>query len=355
MSRQLTHKGTRIITTERLTLRPFRLSDAEDMYNNWASDPEVARFLTWPAHEHVEITKEILSIWCGQYEYDNVYNWAIELNAEKQAIGGISVVAKSENDLSCEIGYCISRKLWGKGIVTEAFKAVIEYLFLEVGMNRIVAKHDTKNPASGRVMQKSGLIFEGISREVKCRGNDFYDLANYAIINNQFLQNRFEPFSDSRKESNIENLGYIKSLRKYVGNAPLIMAGACVLIFNKDGELLLQRRTDSGDWGTLGGAMEPGEGFEDTAKRELLEEAGVTANRYELLTVLSGKDMYYLYPNGDEIYNVMAVFIAHEIVGTPFVNDDESYELKYFEIDKPIIGINPFNAHVLRKAGIIKW
>lgn len=355
MSRLLTHKGTRIITTERLTLRPFKLSDAEDMYNNWANDPEVARFLTWPAHEHVGITKEILSIWCGQYEYDNVYNWAIELNAEKQAIGGISIVAKSENDLSCEIGYCISRKLWGKGIVTEAFKAVIAFLFIEVGMNRIVARHDTNNPASGKVMQKSGLIFEGISHEIKSRGADFYSLANYAILKEQFLQNKSEGLSEQREKSSLRDLGYIKNLRKYVGNTPLIMAGACVLIFNEEGELLLQRRTDSGDWGTLGGAMEPGEGFEDTAKRELLEEAGVTADRYELLTVLSGNDMYYRHPNGDEIYNVMAVFIAHDIIGTPFVNDDESFELRYFKIDKPISGINPFNAHVLRKAGIIKW
>ena len=188
LSRQLTHKGTRIITTERLTLRPFKLSDAEDMYNNWANDPEVARFLTWPAHEHVGITKEILSIWCGQYEYDNIYNWAIELNAEKQAIGGISVVAKSEDDLSCEIGYCISKTLWGKGIVTEAFKAVIDYLFLEVEMNRIVARHDTNNPASGRVMKKSGLNFEGVSCELKRRGSDFYDLANYAITKRQYLK-----------------------------------------------------------------------------------------------------------------------------------------------------------------------
>ena len=355
MSKHLVHKGTRIITTDRLTLRAFKQSDAGDMFKNWANDSEVTRFLTWPPHEHVDVTKEILSIWCGQYEYDNVYNWAIELNDEKEVIGGISVVATSENDLSCEIGYCISRNHWGKGIVTEAFKAVINFLFSEVGMNRIVARHDTNNPASGRVMQKSGLNFEGISYAVKSRGEDFYDLANYAIIKEEYLKNINYNLSDSQVKENVHRLGYIKNLRKYVGHIPLIMAGACVLVFNEKGELLLQRRTDSGDWGTLGGAMEPCESFEDNARRELFEEAGITANRYELLTVLSGPDMYYLYPNGDEIYNVMAVFIAHDIVGEPFVNDDESFELAYFPIDQPIKGLNPFNAHILRKIGLIKW
>lgn len=355
MSKHLDHKGTRTIITERLTLRPFKLNDAEDMFNNWANDTEVTRFLTWPAHQNISITKEILSIWCGQYEYDNVYNWAIELNAEKQVIGGISVVALNENHLSCEIGYCISRKLWGRGIVTEAFKAIIEFLFSEVGMNRIVAKHDTNNPASGRVMQKSGLNFEGISYAVNLRGEEFYDLANYAIIRKEYYKAKVETSSGAVDIGNAHKLGYIKNLRKYVGNTPLIMAGACVLIFNESRELLLQRRTDSGDWGTIGGAMEPCESFEDNAKRELFEEAGITANRFELLTVLSGPDMYYRYPNGDEIYNVMAVFIAHDIIGTPFVNDDESFELAYFPVDQPISGLNPFNAHILRKVGMINW
>lgn len=145
-------------------------------------------------------------------------------------------------------------------------------------------------------------------------------------------------------------------LRAIVGSRPLIMAGACVLIFNEDRELLLQRRTDTNDWGTIGGALELGESLEEAAARELFEEAGLTAKSFEFITILSGKDMYFKYPHGDEIYNVMAIYEAHEIEGSPRVNDNESHELKYFSLSEPIVNLNPFTEHYLRKAGYItEW
>lgn len=107
------------------------------------------------------------------------------------------------------------------------------------------------------------------------------------------------------------------------------------------------------DWGTIGGALELGDSFEEAAARELFEEAGLTASNYKLITILSGKDMYYKYPHGDEIYNVMAVFEAEGVKGEPVINDDEGLELAYFSLDKPIPGINPFSELVLKKAGYI--
>ncbi|WP_405454173.1 NUDIX hydrolase [Paenibacillus sp. HJGM_3] len=90
-------------------------------------------------------------------------------------------------------------------------------------------------------------------------------------------------------------MGYILDLRKVVGTRPLIMAGACVLVFNNENQLLLQCRTDTLDWGTIGGSMEPGESFEETAKRELFEEAGLKARSLEFINIYSGQDMYYKY------------------------------------------------------------
>ncbi|MFC5403425.1 NUDIX hydrolase [Cohnella soli] len=148
-------------------------------------------------------------------------------------------------------------------------------------------------------------------------------------------------------------MGYISDLRSLVGTRPLIMAGACVLVFDKERRLLLQRRTDSGDWGTIGGAMEPGESLEQTAARELYEEAGLRAKSFAFVAVYSGADMYYKYPHGDEVYNVMAVYEAEGVEGVPSVNDDEGLELRYFPLDRPIKGLNPFSEHVLRKAGYI--
>jgi 8-oxo-dGTP pyrophosphatase MutT (NUDIX family) len=134
------------------------------------------------------------------------------------------------------------------------------------------------------------------------------------------------------------------------------MAGACVLVFDREGRLLLQRRTDSGDWGTIGGALEPGESLEEAAARELYEEAGLTAESFRFITVLSGKDMYYRYPHGDEVYNVMALYEAEGIRGIPQVNDHEGFELKYFSLEEPIGNLNPFSEHYLRKTGYIaKW
>ncbi|MEC0126610.1 NUDIX hydrolase [Paenibacillus pabuli] len=148
-------------------------------------------------------------------------------------------------------------------------------------------------------------------------------------------------------------MGYIMELRKLVGTRPLIMAGSCVLVFNEQGHLLLQRRTDSLDWGTLGGSLEPGESLEEAAARELYEEAGLIAGAYKLIAVFSGQDMYYKYPHGDEVYNVMAVYEATEIQGEPIVMDDEGLELRYFDLSMPIPEINPFTEYVLKKAGYI--
>lgn len=148
-------------------------------------------------------------------------------------------------------------------------------------------------------------------------------------------------------------MGYIMELRKLVGSRPLIMAGSCVLVFNEQSHLLLQRRTDSLDWGTIGGSLEPGESLEEAAARELYEEAGLRAGAYKLITVFSGQDMYYKYPHGDEVYNVMAVYEATEIQGEPTVMDDEGLELRYFDLNMPIPEINPFTEYVLKKAGYI--
>lgn len=148
-------------------------------------------------------------------------------------------------------------------------------------------------------------------------------------------------------------MSYIMELRKLVGPRPLIMAGACVIVLNDKGHILLQKRTDSSDWGTIGGALELGESLEEAAVRELYEEAGLTAESFKFITLLSGKDMYYQYPHGDEIYNVMAVYEAQGVKGDPVIQDDEGLELNYFPLDQPIPGINPFSEIVLKKAGYI--
>ncbi|MBT2289384.1 NUDIX hydrolase [Paenibacillus albidus] len=124
-------------------------------------------------------------------------------------------------------------------------------------------------------------------------------------------------------------MGYIMELRKLVGSRPLLMAGACVLLSN-DGRLLLQRRTDNGCWGLPGGSMEPGESAADTAARELLEETGLAAKRLKLFEVFSGEELYYKYPNGDEVYNIVCAYLCTEYEGTLTVDGDEVQDLRFW-------------------------
>ena len=175
--------GTQIIETHRLILRPFRIEDADDMYNNWASDPEVTRFLTWPVHTGVDVTRALLQAWIARYEDGGSYNWAIELKETGSVIGNISVVHTVEELEQAEIGYCMGKAFWGRGIMPEALRAVLDYLFDTAGFRRITARHDVNNPKSGRVMAKAGMLKEGILRGAGKNNQGVCDICSYALLN----------------------------------------------------------------------------------------------------------------------------------------------------------------------------
>lgn len=180
------HKGTKKLETSRLILRPFRQGDAELMFKNWASDPAVTYFLTWPTHESVETTKAIVDSWIERYGDPSYYNWAIEYKGFNGPIGNISVVHSNDRNEWAEIGYCLGKKWWGKGIMPEALGEVIAYLFDVAGFNRICAYHDYNNPKSGRVMVKAGMKYEGTMRQAaKNKFGEFYDLVGYSILRDE--------------------------------------------------------------------------------------------------------------------------------------------------------------------------
>ncbi len=177
----LTHKGTKTIKTQRLILRRFSAVDALDMFNNWANDKRVTKFLSWEPHGNIENTRHLLNEWEKAYNDKATYNWAIEY--DYHAIGGISVVRYSERDEYIELGYCLSYDFWNKGFMSEAVMGVIEFLFNEINANKVCISHAVKNPASGIVAQKCGLKLEGIKREdFKLKNGEFLDIAIYSIL-----------------------------------------------------------------------------------------------------------------------------------------------------------------------------
>lgn len=178
----LTHKGTKTLETPRLLLRPFCPEDAAAMYRNWASDRSVTEFLTWPAHSSEAISAAVLSDWTEQYKDPKYYQWAIVLRELGEPIGSLAVVNLDDSLEKAEMGYCIGKQWWHRGITSEALEAVICYLFEEVGINRIEAKHDVNNPNSGGVMKKCGMQFEGTARQNGRNNRGICDLCCWAIL-----------------------------------------------------------------------------------------------------------------------------------------------------------------------------
>lgn len=179
----LNHIGTREIATERLLLRRFRMDDAEAMFRGWASDGEVTRYLTWQPHGNAEVTKKLTASWVEQYARKDCYRWCIVWKENGEPIGCIDVVRLVEELETGVIGYCMAKEYWGRGVMTEALAAVMEYLFVNVGLYRIQAYHQTQNPASGKVMKKCGMQFEGVLRQsAKTNAGEYCDVAYYSIL-----------------------------------------------------------------------------------------------------------------------------------------------------------------------------
>ena len=138
--------------TNRLILRQFRIDDAEAVYKNWTYDERVSRYCRWYPHKNISETKEYLKS-CIEAEYC----WAITLKDRDEPIGCIDLVRINSVGVP-EIGYVLMFEHWGHGIMTEAVNAVISELFRN-GFDKVGAYHNIDNPASGRVMEKCGMIY----------------------------------------------------------------------------------------------------------------------------------------------------------------------------------------------------
>lgn len=170
-----------------MTLRRLELTDAEMMFRNWTSDKNVTRFLRWDAHQTIDDTKGMIQQWLHGYQSDSVYYWGVYLN-DGEMIGSIGVTITAEFDFQGELGYKIGSRWWNQGYSSEAAKAVIDYMFSNTDIERIGAYCSVKNPASGKVMKKAGMRYEGLLRHYYKTRDGFHDCTLYAIIRNEWAQ-----------------------------------------------------------------------------------------------------------------------------------------------------------------------
>jgi len=185
------HCGTQTLETTDLILRKFTLNDTTAMYENWASDPEVTKYLTWTPHTSPEITQLILTEWVKNYANDNYYQWAIVPKDNNNCpIGSISVVNINEQISSMTIGYCIGKKWWHKGFTSQALTKIIAFLFENTDVNRIDAYHAPENPNSGKVMKKSGMTYEGTLRQFEKNTQGVCDVCYYSILRTEYIHRK---------------------------------------------------------------------------------------------------------------------------------------------------------------------
>lgn len=173
------------LTTPRLLLRGFQLEDAPRVAL-LAGDFEVARMLSSIPHPYEEeLAVEWIQGHPNQLKCQTAIHYAILIRENNLLIGAIGLQFDWPNQ-SAELGYWIGKPYWNQGYATEAARAVLKYAFRELGLNRVEARHMTKNPASGRVMQKIGMTYEGTLRQSIYRFGNFEDAALYSILRQEF-------------------------------------------------------------------------------------------------------------------------------------------------------------------------
>lgn len=151
--------NTPILETERLILRPFRQEDAEEVFECWERDQDVARYMFWTSHNDIEKTKEWIRFELGQIEKEDWYRFAI-IRKETNELIGTGLIYYDEEVQCWEIGYNLGKKYWGKGYITEAMRKILEFAVRELKLTEVVGRYAKENPASGKVMQKLGFKYE---------------------------------------------------------------------------------------------------------------------------------------------------------------------------------------------------
>jgi [ribosomal protein S5]-alanine N-acetyltransferase len=172
------------LETDRLHLRPFRPRDAEDVFT-YASIPEVTRFLPWDTHRSLSDSEGFLNYVVKQYKAGLPAPWAVVLKETGNVIGTIDFVAWFPEHRRAELGFVLSKKYWGQGLVPEAARRVIAYGFDHLDLVKIKAPAMTENVQSRKVLEKLGFELEGVLKQEYIIKGKSRDMAMYALMKGQ--------------------------------------------------------------------------------------------------------------------------------------------------------------------------
>ena len=178
---ELKFLGTPTLETERLILRKLNIFDAQDVFD-YAKEPQVASYVTWEPHKTIEESVQFIKWLIERTERDEAGDWGIELKENRKIIGSRGFRSCDFKNSCGILGYWIGKDYWGRGLMTEALKRIIKFSFEDLKINRIEAMHVPDNIASGKVMEKAGMAYEGYLRQKIFAKGIYRDVKIYSIV-----------------------------------------------------------------------------------------------------------------------------------------------------------------------------
>lgn len=173
--------GTKTLETDRLVLRRIRESDCEAMFHNWAEKEECSRYFPWNPVRDINTYQRKVLFWIAQYEDPSYFQWVIENKNSGELIGIINLHDVDEVRNIAETSYILSPSCWGQGIMTEALQCVLQFAFEEAALERVRADVFEGNAASERVLQKCGMVREGILKGKYLKNGKSIDAVLYEV------------------------------------------------------------------------------------------------------------------------------------------------------------------------------
>lgn len=183
------------IETERLVIRAFRQEDSACAYKNWAGDERVQPEYGEPVYNTLEKTKALIAEYIRRTQEEGEMRWAICLRESGECIGQIAYYKVDRKNNCAELEYCIGVPFQNKGYVTEAAKAVVDFGFSDMELHKLRICRRSKNPRSGRVIEKCGFVYEGTFRDAVFVGGEYQDMLCYSILRHEWK--RMKDFESS--------------------------------------------------------------------------------------------------------------------------------------------------------------